>query len=373
MQGRRSRRVDRARQPSRRVGERRRRSGQRRVRACSKRRARSASCASRAGRRSGRWCTPPGTARSRRCSGRPSGSSRTPRTCRRTPSRTSTPTATAAASLDGGLAHARAFHQRRRAGHQGSRDARERVEARAGAGDLARRDGRRREPEVAIARTCGSARSDRAPTSRRSSSTPAWRRSNLGFGGEDADGIYHSIYDDFYYYTHFLDTDFVYGRALAQTVGTAVIRLADADVLPFEFTNLADTVRTYVKDLQMLLKKRQEEMRERNRDLVTACSRRSNDPRRPLVLPKPEAVPPAMNFAPLENAGEHALRDARSGSARRSRRHAPKLAGNNRGLDGHQRRSCSRASSSCSTPPGCRSARGTGTCCTRPASTPATA
>ena len=59
---------------------------------------------------------------------------------------------------------------------------------------------------------------------------------NLGFGGEDEDGIYHSIYDDFYFYTHFLDTDFVYARALAQTVGTAVIRLADADVLPFQFT-----------------------------------------------------------------------------------------------------------------------------------------
>ena len=59
---------------------------------------------------------------------------------------------------------------------------------------------------------------------------------NLSFGDEDEDGIYHSIYDDFYFYTHFLDTDFAYGRALAQTVGTAVIRLADADVVPIEFT-----------------------------------------------------------------------------------------------------------------------------------------
>ena len=30
---------------------------------------------------------------------------------------------------------------------------------------------------------------------------------NLGFGGEDGGGIYHSIYDDFYWYTHFSDTD----------------------------------------------------------------------------------------------------------------------------------------------------------------------
>src|SRR5206468_12396927 len=52
---------------------------------------------------------------------------------------------------------------------------------------------------------------------------------NLGFGGADDDGIYHSVYDDFYHYTRFLDTDFRYGRALVQTVGTAVVRLADAD------------------------------------------------------------------------------------------------------------------------------------------------
>ena len=35
---------------------------------------------------------------------------------------------------------------------------------------------------------------------------------NIGYGDED-DGIYHSIYDDFYWYTHFADQDFVYGRA----------------------------------------------------------------------------------------------------------------------------------------------------------------
>ena len=70
---------------------------------------------------------------------------------------------------------------------------------------------------------------------------------NLSFGGMDDDGIYHSIYDDFYHFTKFSDPGFRYGRALAQLVGTAVIRLADADVLPYEFTGLADTAQTYVK------------------------------------------------------------------------------------------------------------------------------
>src|SRR5580692_1866535 len=42
---------------------------------------------------------------------------------------------------------------------------------------------------------------------------------NLGFAGEDPSGNYHSIYDDFYWYSHFSDYDFVYGRALAQVAG----------------------------------------------------------------------------------------------------------------------------------------------------------
>jgi N-acetylated-alpha-linked acidic dipeptidase len=132
---------------------------------------------------------------------------------------------------------------------------------------------------------------------------------NLGFSDEDQDGIYHSVYDDFYFFTHFLDTDFVYGRALAETVGTAVIRLADADVLPFQFSNLADTVQTYVKDLQDLLKRRQDEIRERNRELDDGVLAAMRDPRRPQVLPARKEAPPAINFAPLENAAR-ALTDA---------------------------------------------------------------
>src|SRR3989475_4941461 len=61
---------------------------------------------------------------------------------------------------------------------------------------------------------------------------------NLGFGGEGGGGIYHSIYDDFKWYTTFDDTSFVYGRALAQTVGTAVMRLAHAQIVPEHFTPL---------------------------------------------------------------------------------------------------------------------------------------
>jgi len=133
---------------------------------------------------------------------------------------------------------------------------------------------------------------------------------SLGFGGFDQDGIYHSIYDDFYYFTKFLDSDFRYGRALAQITGTAVIRLADADLLPFEFTNLADTVHTYVKELQVLLKQRQDDITERNRQVEEGVFAAVADSRRPLQVPAIELVPPALNFAPLENAANALSRAA---------------------------------------------------------------
>lgn len=75
---------------------------------------------------------------------------------------------------------------------------------------------------------------------------------NLGFGGEGGGGIYHSIYDSFAWYTKFSDGDFTHTRALAQAAGTATLRLADADILPFEFTNLADTIDNYVEDVARL-------------------------------------------------------------------------------------------------------------------------
>jgi N-acetylated-alpha-linked acidic dipeptidase len=127
---------------------------------------------------------------------------------------------------------------------------------------------------------------------------------NLGYGGEDDGTAYHSIYDDFYWYTHFSDTDFAYGRALAQTAGTAVMRLADADLLPYQFTNTADTIRRYVKDLQKSLKESQDEIRERNRQIEEGVFSATADPKETSVPPPVERVPIFMNFAPLENALE---------------------------------------------------------------------
>ena len=125
---------------------------------------------------------------------------------------------------------------------------------------------------------------------------------NLGFGGEDEGGIYHSIYDDFYWYTHFSDTSFVYGRALAQTLGIAVMRLVDADVLPFAFTNLAETARGYAKELDQLRDRRAGDILERNRQIDDGAFLATNDPRSAAAPPKKLAPAPHFNFAPLLDA-----------------------------------------------------------------------
>ncbi len=76
-----------------------------------------------------------------------------------------------------------------------------------------------------------------------------------GFGGAGKSGIYHSIYDSIYWYRHFSDASYVDGRALSQFTATAVMRLADASVLPFEFDHFANTVSGYVDDIDKQAKK----------------------------------------------------------------------------------------------------------------------
>jgi N-acetylated-alpha-linked acidic dipeptidase len=125
---------------------------------------------------------------------------------------------------------------------------------------------------------------------------------NIGYGGEDDGGIYHSIYDDFYWYTHFSDTAFVYGRALAQVGGTTVLRLANADLLPFAFTNLSETVQGYVKDLQSLRDRRAEQITDRNKSIDDGLFKLTSDPRDPVIAPERQQPAPQLNFAPLLNA-----------------------------------------------------------------------
>jgi N-acetylated-alpha-linked acidic dipeptidase len=128
---------------------------------------------------------------------------------------------------------------------------------------------------------------------------------NLGYGGEDeGGGQYHSVYDDFYYYTHFQDTEFVYERALAQTAGTMMMRMADADILPYQFTDQADTIHTYTTEVKKLADTMRTQIKDRNADLADGVYKAAADPKKTSVPPPVDVVPPYFNFAPLDQASD---------------------------------------------------------------------
>jgi len=135
---------------------------------------------------------------------------------------------------------------------------------------------------------------------------------NMGFGGEGGGGSYHSIYDSFAHYTRFGDPKFQYGVALAETNGRMVLRLANADVLPFEFTTFADTVQRYLEELVTLSDTARRDVDEKNRLVRENDFELAADPDKPYVAPHAEAPVPFLNFAPLQNAVLRLKRSAQS-------------------------------------------------------------
>ncbi|HLM58670.1 MAG TPA: transferrin receptor-like dimerization domain-containing protein [Pyrinomonadaceae bacterium] len=125
---------------------------------------------------------------------------------------------------------------------------------------------------------------------------------NLGFGGEDGGGSYHSVYDSFDHYTRFGDPNFDYGVALAQVAGRVVLRFAEADHLPLSFANYTDTVGRYVREVAKLAEDTRDEIAEKNRRITEGTYSAVSDPTENYVMPKAEAPAPFINFAPLQNA-----------------------------------------------------------------------
>ncbi len=124
----------------------------------------------------------------------------------------------------------------------------------------------------------------------------------LAYGGEAGGGVYHSVYDDFYWYTHFGDPTFEYGRAEAQTMGTAILRLADADLLPYDFSALSATVSRYEGELETLAHTTADEVRQTNQGLDNGVYTNASDPTETYVPPKREPAPQDLDFAPMKHA-----------------------------------------------------------------------
>jgi N-acetylated-alpha-linked acidic dipeptidase len=125
---------------------------------------------------------------------------------------------------------------------------------------------------------------------------------DLEFGGEDGGGEYHSIYDSYDNYKRFKDPDFKYGVALAQTAGHATLRMADADVLPFDFRNLQATINRYTTELIELTNNMRESTAMDNQLIKAYDYTLAADPTKHLQPPAIKPDVPNLDFAPLKIA-----------------------------------------------------------------------
>ncbi len=125
---------------------------------------------------------------------------------------------------------------------------------------------------------------------------------NIGYGGEDEGGSYHSIYDSYDHYSRFGDPGFKYGVTLAQTIGRTVLRMADAETLPFEFKNLHKTISGYVTELVNLTDQMRESTLIQNEVIKGNNYKLAADPAEFLKAPVAKAEVPFIDFSPLHNA-----------------------------------------------------------------------
>jgi N-acetylated-alpha-linked acidic dipeptidase len=127
---------------------------------------------------------------------------------------------------------------------------------------------------------------------------------DIGYGGEDEGGEYHSIYDSYDLYVKFKDPGFQYGVTLAETAGHAVLRMANADVLPFDFTHLYNTIEGYSNELTTLLQKTREATEIENQVIRSGGYLAGEDPTKKYVVPAVKSDVPYLDFSPLQNALE---------------------------------------------------------------------
>lgn len=124
---------------------------------------------------------------------------------------------------------------------------------------------------------------------------------NFGFGGESSGGEYHTMYDSYEHYTRFKDPGFHYGKTLVKVAGRTTLRLADAEVLPFEFQHFTKTLSTYVKEVTELADQMRSKTEKENQLIEGGVYDLAADPTQTFVVPAVKEAVPFLNFAPLQN------------------------------------------------------------------------
>lgn len=125
---------------------------------------------------------------------------------------------------------------------------------------------------------------------------------NLGFGGENPGGGYHTAFDAFDHYERFGDPNFAYGATLANVTGRAVLRLANADILPYSFNNYVDNVVKYADEVMKLADTMRSETTRENKKIESKAYKLAADPTKHFVPRQKKGAVPFFSFAPLQNA-----------------------------------------------------------------------
>ncbi len=125
---------------------------------------------------------------------------------------------------------------------------------------------------------------------------------NLGFGGENEGGEYHTIYDTYPHYKRFKDPEFAYGVALANAAGRIVLRLANAAVLPFEFKQWHTTVSGYLNEIMDQTESMRSAVQKHNELVAKNAYELAADPREVFVKPKAKEAIPYLDFSPVQNS-----------------------------------------------------------------------
>jgi len=125
---------------------------------------------------------------------------------------------------------------------------------------------------------------------------------NIGFGGENGGGEYHTTYDTYRHYKLYKDPEFDYGVALAKVGGRATLRLANAEILPFEFIKLHATLTQYLKEIMDMTDQMRSQHKKDNENIQKGYYQLAMDPRAGIMAPDPKPEVPFIDFSPLQNA-----------------------------------------------------------------------
>jgi len=125
---------------------------------------------------------------------------------------------------------------------------------------------------------------------------------NMAFGGESGGGAYHSLYDTYEHYKRFSDGKFIYGTTLSKVNGRLVLRLSEADILPFRFVNMVDNIGKFIEQN----KKLSEDIRKSTKSLNDLLDNNdfaiSSNPKKTYLPPKRLRQVPEFDFKPLDAA-----------------------------------------------------------------------